>query len=292
VNTTGADSWTIDDFVTLFFRRCSKLGLKLVQIPEYFCGSNLQVHPYRAQPYIPPALPDAQMKDLVRRVSSDAGSSFSEAASDFLDPKLRSLYLEKCVLFDRPQEWLRDDDRRTDWPAYLVDAAENAFSLTLGVGTPASASANTASALTAATSVIAATTSTASSSSVSSSAAATAVQGLGGIGRAVGVDASASGSEVTKSNAAAGNNPSSSSTSPPPVPAAPTLGRVAVPGGRRSPAQALAPQDRQYMHRSGLACVRVVPSGGFVWLLNSSARVGHSWMILFVIVYVLVCVYF
>ena len=34
-----------------------------------------------------------------------------------------------------------------------------------------------------------------------------------------------------------------------------------------------SPQDRQYMHRQGIACVRV-GAFGFVWLLNSGTRVS------------------
>ena len=40
--------------------------------------------------------------------------------------------------------------------------------------------------------------------------------------------------------------------------------------GQRSSASA---QDRQYMHRQGIACVRV-GAFGFVWLLNSGTRVS------------------
>ncbi|CAM9485076.1 unnamed protein product, partial [Ectocarpus fasciculatus] len=52
---TGS-AWAIEDFVTAFFRRGMKLGLKLVEVPEYFVESNLQIHPFRAQPYIPVTL--------------------------------------------------------------------------------------------------------------------------------------------------------------------------------------------------------------------------------------------
>ena len=51
-----ADSHVVDDFVNQLFRRAAQWGLRMVQIPEFFCTENLQVHPYRAQPYlgIPP----------------------------------------------------------------------------------------------------------------------------------------------------------------------------------------------------------------------------------------------
>jgi hypothetical protein len=290
----GADSWTIDDFITLFFRRCSRLGLKLVQIPEYFCGSNLQVHPYRAQPFIPPALPEAQMKALVRDLPAPSETLFSQAVSDFLDPKLRSLYLEKCVLFDRPHEWLRDDDRGTDWPAYLVDAAEEgAFSLTLGIA--AAGGGGGVAAANSSASFSSSTVGTARSAGSIATMQSQAVSHGGGIGMAVGiVDPKAAASSTSsylpggrssahRSGASAGttsatvpttssSSAATSTTTAPITPHPASLGRAAIPG-RRAPAAAV-PLDRQYMHRSGLACVRVAPSGGFVWLLNSSARVG------------------
>jgi hypothetical protein len=64
------------------------------------------------------------------------------------------------------------------------------------------------------------------------------------------------------------------------APSGPLGQRGAIPG-RRAPT--VVQLDRQYMHRSGLACVRVVPSGGFVWLLNSSARVRACHVIMYYI---------
>lgn len=284
---SAADSWTIDDFVTLFFRRCSKLGLKLVQIPEYFCGSNLQVHPYRAQPYIPPALLDAQMKELMSKLPNRSEALFSESISDFLDPKLRSLYLEKCVLFDRPQEWLRDDDRRTDWPAYLVDAAEDGFSLSIAASASSSAAAGSSSAGLAAGAPSASATSTLQSTPLRSAMGTRSSNSgvinsggpngagdksafrppvSGGIGKAVGITSAPS------ESVASGHN-NSTSSEPPRIASAPALAPGASAGvgglgvaattttssssssasirgtipGRRTATAVVL--DRQYMHR-------------------------------------------
>ena len=53
---------------------------------------------------------------------------------------------------------------------------------------------------------------------------------------------------------------------PKPIPTIPTL------QGTQTAVQSQSP-DRQYMHRQAVACVRV-GACGFVWLLNSSARVN------------------
>lgn len=37
------DSWLLEDYVTLLFRRCNGWGIRIVQTPEYFHTSNLQV---------------------------------------------------------------------------------------------------------------------------------------------------------------------------------------------------------------------------------------------------------
>ena len=70
-----ADSHVIDDFVNQLFRRAAQWGLRMVQVPEFFCTENLQVHPYRAQPYlgIPPCpnVPTGQVQ-IESRVNSTA----------------------------------------------------------------------------------------------------------------------------------------------------------------------------------------------------------------------------
>jgi hypothetical protein len=45
------DSWLIDDFVTLLYRRCGGFELRC-QTPSYFNSDNLNIHPFRPAPYI------------------------------------------------------------------------------------------------------------------------------------------------------------------------------------------------------------------------------------------------
>mgnify|MGYP003385150470 CR=1 FL=1 len=42
----------MDDFVNMLFRRCGSWGLRLIQIPEFFCVPNLQMHPFRGNPQV------------------------------------------------------------------------------------------------------------------------------------------------------------------------------------------------------------------------------------------------
>jgi hypothetical protein len=87
------DSWLVDDFVSLMYRRCSKWSLRLCQTPEYFATSNLSVHPFKALPYI--QLPDYQYKVPIQHSSP-------------------MRLLERC-LFGRSQGWLFDSEQATEW---------------------------------------------------------------------------------------------------------------------------------------------------------------------------------
>jgi hypothetical protein len=102
---SGGEALAIEELLNQWFRRGTKLGLKLVQIPEYFCEANLQIHPFRAQPYIAPMFPQ------------DDGSVESQQLA-LINLKIRSLHVEKTVLADCPNEWIRDEDRKTDWNNY------------------------------------------------------------------------------------------------------------------------------------------------------------------------------
>jgi len=48
----SCDSWLMDEYVNILFRRCSSWSLRIAQIPEFFCTANLNIHPFRAQPFI------------------------------------------------------------------------------------------------------------------------------------------------------------------------------------------------------------------------------------------------
>ena len=95
----ACDSWLMEDFVNLLFRRCSgPWALRMVQIPEFFGTANLHVHPFRAQPFI--AVP---------------------AARYHADPSLQRQWqspvrVAEALLFRAPlSEWLADDEQYTDW---------------------------------------------------------------------------------------------------------------------------------------------------------------------------------
>lgn len=194
------DSWALEDFINSFFRRGSKLNLKLVNIPEYFVESNLQVHPFRAQPFIPVTLPSKELKDdpcLEKRMKQ-------------VSMKARALVVEKDVLIDHPASWIRDDDRKTDWNNYGQFDPE------------------TESLLSSPKPIVAGV--------------------VGGNYAHLQLEVNNDSSQLGAAN------------------------RIG-PTPRRTLKRVL---DRQYYHRTGLACVRVAPSGGFVWLLNSSARVTAS----------------
>ena len=196
---TGS-AWAIEDFVTAFFRRGMKLGLKLVEVPEYFVESNLQIHPFRAQPYIPVTLPSGELH----------ATPGLEGRMKEVSLKVRSMFVEKDVLIDDPANWIRDDDRKTDWNNYGQFDQET-------------------------------------ESLLSSPKPILLGSAIGGFGADQAADAVV-------------DNVSTSATG------VTRVGAVT----RRTLKRVL---DRQYYHRSGLACVRVAPTGGFVWLLNSSARV-------------------
>lgn len=46
------DSWLIEDWLAVLFRRCSGWGLRIIQTPEFFRTPNLQIHPFRSLPRI------------------------------------------------------------------------------------------------------------------------------------------------------------------------------------------------------------------------------------------------
>lgn len=68
----------------------------------------MQIHPFRAMPYIAASLP------------SPDDQIFGDIYNKFNSMEYRSLFVEKCVLVDFPGDWIADDDRKTDWSAYLL----------------------------------------------------------------------------------------------------------------------------------------------------------------------------
>ncbi|RYH30077.1 hypothetical protein EON65_06335 [archaeon] len=90
---TVCDSWLIDEYINLLFRRCSKWGLRVVQTPEYFTTSNLSIHPFKALPYI-------QLPESIHRVPNSHSSA---------------LRVVERLVFGRSQGWIFDSEQTTDW---------------------------------------------------------------------------------------------------------------------------------------------------------------------------------
>ena len=90
------DSWLIDDMLTLLYRRCQKWGLRLCQVPQYYTTEDLNVHPFRALPYIP------------------VTKSQRESIPGVFPTPLRMV---ERLLFSRRNGWLFDNEYRTDWMA-------------------------------------------------------------------------------------------------------------------------------------------------------------------------------
>tara|TARA_A100001015_G_scaffold239564_1_gene272897 strand:+ start:204 stop:6080 length:5877 start_codon:yes stop_codon:yes gene_type:complete len=92
------DSWNVDELTNHVFRRCTNWGLRLAQIPEYFCESNLAIHPFRAQPWIPVDQLDANL-------------------TTNLGYETATIVVERLFFADvkRSQHWCRDKYQKTDW---------------------------------------------------------------------------------------------------------------------------------------------------------------------------------
>eukprot|EP00605_Chrysophyceae_sp_TOSAG23-4_P001340 GSChrysophyteH1.ASY1.ANO1.1457.1 assembled CDS len=114
------DSWVMDKLVSLLFRRCSSWQLKLAQIPEYFMSANLQLHPYRGQPYL--AVPKTtSMPPVIRhkyKLDQVLGGNEKESYGIILEnpayPSAVDL-VERLFLRVRGKAWIEDEARRTNW---------------------------------------------------------------------------------------------------------------------------------------------------------------------------------
>ena len=94
----ACDSWLMDDFVNILHRRCTSWSLRMAQIPEFFCTSNLQVHPFRAQPYI--QVPST----FVNNVHMSGLWSITAV-----------LLVENLYFKDDTTEWIEHQEQHTDW---------------------------------------------------------------------------------------------------------------------------------------------------------------------------------
>jgi hypothetical protein len=136
----------MDDFVNMLFRRCGSWGLRLIQIPEFFCVANLQMHPFRGNPQI--FVPEItaltyrsqSIETMEVEVSGDENNEGTEAAEvamqekeiskaiierDYISPTqlIERLLLNSINCYNKEtgeeeaNDWIPDDKQRTDWKA-------------------------------------------------------------------------------------------------------------------------------------------------------------------------------
>lgn len=127
----------MDDFVNMLFRRCGSWGLRLIQVPEFFCVANLQMHPFRGNPQIVvPKLSCVKYRSPYSLLGSNERESDTikteekEVHSDillrdYISPTqlIERLILQSPYRYNRDTEieeandWILDDKQRTDWEA-------------------------------------------------------------------------------------------------------------------------------------------------------------------------------
>ena len=106
----SCDSWLMDEYVNILFRRCSSWSLRIAQIPEFFCTANLDVHPFRAQPFI--NVPCAYSSYYVN--STDNNSWLSIVT-----------LIEVLYFREKAQGWIEDEERYTNWETVKDDGEIN-----------------------------------------------------------------------------------------------------------------------------------------------------------------------
>lgn len=227
------DSWLMDELVTLLYRRSSSWNLRVVQVPEFFCTSNLNVHPYRGQPYIP--VPQ------------------STQARHHPEYPTATAVVERIFFQSQTDVWMEDDEKKTDWEGLGIFYSDDNFPHPpsgLSFLSPLPLSANESQSMYPGKGM----TTTSNSAKM--------IEPRTGVNGQMSKLNSHSSELVVAlgsccSGELAGKTTSSSSG---------TSNSIMRKSSRDR-------RDRQYIHRCGYASVRV-GSMGFVWLLNSNARVN------------------
>ena len=96
----SCDSWLMDEYVNILFRRCSSWSLRIAQIPEFFCTATLNIHPFRAQPFV----------NVPSAISSYYGSSTENIPWVSVVTLIEALYFK-----EKSQGWIEDEERYTSW---------------------------------------------------------------------------------------------------------------------------------------------------------------------------------
>ena len=78
----------------------SGAAIRIVQTSEFFCTPDLQLHPFRAQPYV--------------QLRAPPGYSESGDGYGYGYPPIVAV-AERLFFYHNEDEWIEDDDQKTDW---------------------------------------------------------------------------------------------------------------------------------------------------------------------------------
>jgi hypothetical protein len=92
----------LEKLVSNLFRRFATASLRIIEVPEYYCSPNLQVHPFRAPPLLKYPLVNVPFPDSVTR-------------GILLEYPTLSVMVERLILIPDSSEWILDDHQRTNW---------------------------------------------------------------------------------------------------------------------------------------------------------------------------------
>lgn len=115
----NCDSWLVDDFTTVLFRRCSTLKLRFVQTSEFMVMSDLFLHSFRSMPYI--KVPNPTINALNTK-STFSHKELSVVASQYASSVS---VVERLFFLDvKKEEWIIDDDQVTHWESLGVPSPD------------------------------------------------------------------------------------------------------------------------------------------------------------------------
>jgi hypothetical protein len=98
----------LEKLVSALFRRFSSLPLRIIEIPEYYCSSNLRVHPFRVPPVFKNPTPNFPPDGVARLALKEYPS--------------RSAIVERLLLRDFHPDWIPDQQQETKWEGLGVTA--------------------------------------------------------------------------------------------------------------------------------------------------------------------------
>lgn len=123
----SCDAWLLDEWISILFRRCSHFSLRIIQLPEFFFSDSIQLHSFRAQPYIQIPCTYAVGSNKTTCVGRGDGSGGAGTVGltavgagfagespnyHFISPVL---IVERIFLRAQAIDWIEDDSQPTDW---------------------------------------------------------------------------------------------------------------------------------------------------------------------------------